>query len=690
MKYEEHSSPKLKTYLAWTLGEIGKSQKDKYGGVSADIIITLLRLLKSKNKNIFEESVEALKKIEMPEFIHSLYLYNVGAVNILGLKPSQKGLYELSETIHFLIETKKRAIIAVNGDSGTGKTYFCQSLMNGFGGVHADEILYMMRDNKKDQKILNQILGIQWLKKHIDPTIYSDYSHSEEKDDPAEFFRQFLKKHTDKKLILLDGCRDLYYFQRIIDIFYINGQLDVAVNFRANPSTRRFNLEEREKALESIKTHLSFIEEPALEDTFLYSEGKAALYDLDNSISHRLGRQEIQELFQERRIENWGDLIRVGHFEKESHPLQQHSGRFPVQREKFSTKTYNMKKTQQASFSHDEKKFRMDLNKDLTNQPQLLSTIETNDLKPKSIQFYAQDQIAGLGEEGAVFVLTFLDNRIFYTSVGNSKRMILLGREIFSLDQTGELTAVSFERNLKTKLRNLDSPVSAFISFSTDKMITGHEDGSIQIWNFAERTIQVIKGHPHPVLTLAADHFGRIYSASSDQSINMWDTERGFGQSLKDLEKNISLIQSYPPKKILYLTGPSSKNKQGGTNFHNEMTIFDFETRSFLSFTLPVKGHILNSHVNSEGKIVASLSYPKHKKKQKNDTMAIISPERSSCKYTSISGHEHVTKDCFTMGPKIITCGTESSGNHTLRLWGTENYVQKELSKLRAYFYSNH
>jgi len=79
IKYAEHPSPELQTPLAWTLGEIGKSQKVNFGGVSADIIITLLKLLQVKNKTVFEESVSALKKINMPEFIHSLYLYNVGA-----------------------------------------------------------------------------------------------------------------------------------------------------------------------------------------------------------------------------------------------------------------------------------------------------------------------------------------------------------------------------------------------------------------------------------------------------------------------------------------------------------------------------------------------------------------------------------------------------------------------------------
>jgi len=154
VKYADHPRSKIKTYLAWTLGEIGKAQKEKLRGVSVDIAITLLNLLKTNNKQVFEEAVSALKKIDMPEFTHSLYLYNIGAISILGLKPAQKGLYELSETIHYLLNKKKNAIIAVNGDSGTGKTYFCQSIIGGFGNLKPEEILYLMRDRTFIIKII--------------------------------------------------------------------------------------------------------------------------------------------------------------------------------------------------------------------------------------------------------------------------------------------------------------------------------------------------------------------------------------------------------------------------------------------------------------------------------------------------------------------------------------------------------
>lgn len=96
-------------------------------------------------------------------------------------------------------------VMAVNGDSGTGKIYFCQTIAKGFGTLKPEEILYLMRDRKKDQKVFNRMLGLEWLKKHIEPSYYYDYPHQEDGDRPDEFFRKFLKQSSDKKLIMSGG-----------------------------------------------------------------------------------------------------------------------------------------------------------------------------------------------------------------------------------------------------------------------------------------------------------------------------------------------------------------------------------------------------------------------------------------------------------------------------------------------------
>jgi hypothetical protein len=67
--------------------------------------------------------------------------------------------------------------------------------------------------------------------------------------------------------------------------------------------------------------------------------------------------------------------------------------------------------------------------------PNLLQTIPVDELRPHHIRFYAQDQIDGIGEKAKVFILTFLDNRIFYTSHEDFENLSLLGRNIFLVNQ---------------------------------------------------------------------------------------------------------------------------------------------------------------------------------------------------------------------------------------------------------------
>jgi len=682
VKYADHPSAKLKTYLAWTLGEIGKAQKEKQGGVSADIVITLLKLLKSKNKQLFEESVGALRKIDMPEFIHSLYLYNVGAVSILGLKPAQRGLYELSETLHYLINSKKRAIIAVNGDSGTGKTYFCQSIISGFGDLKPNEILYLMRDRKKDQKIFNRILGLKWLKKYIEPIYYHDYPISEEEDDPEEFLEKFLQENLDKKLIILDGCRDQNYFQRVIDMFYFRGELDVEVNFRATYSTRRLNLEEREIAIESTKTHLSFLEEPSLEDTQFYQEGLMIIYDLDNSILSRLNSQEIQELFQKRRIDSWGDLIKIGDFKKEAKSLKMISETHSIKHEDLSLKREKWPEEKVSSFLPEEKKFKPKLNDNLTEQPNLILTIESDDLKPKQIKFYAQDQIAGIGEEGSVFVLTFIDNRIFHKQLEKFTCMTLLGRDIFLTNQKGELLNVSFERNEIVKTGKINSPVLCITSLPRNKIITGHKDGSIRIWDFINKYLLILEGHSHPILSLAVDYFGRIYSGSTDKSIKQWDIDKGVVKIIENFEGTLTHIRTYPQEKILAITTAERTGNNTKKNYPTNIKILDFKKGVSCVIQSPFQKTISEAKVYLDGRIITSLSVSRRKNKQEGGNLAILSPGKETCKYKVLDGHSMETKDCLVMGPKIITCGREALKKHTIRLWGTEFFARRELSKL--------
>ncbi len=674
--YADHPSARLKTYLAWTLGEIGRAQKESSGGVSADIVIALLKLLKEKNKQTFEEAVGGLKKIDMPEFIHSLYLYHVGAISILGLKPAQRGLYELSETLHHLLRTKKRAIIAVNGDSGTGKTYFCQAIAGGFAGLQADEILYLMRDTKKGQKVFNRLLGLPWLKKHIDPSYYHDYPVSEEEDDPEFYFRRFLEGNRDRRLIILDGCRDRHYFQKVIDFFYNQGELDVEVNFRANFSTRRLNLESREFALESVKLHLAFLEDPALEDTSFYQEGLVILYDLDNSRGARLNSQETKELFGERRIDSWGQLIRIGGFSGEERPLSCRKETLRSSEADFDLTEEGWPTFETKPFVPFERRLSPVLNEDLKAQPNLLKTIPLAELCPGRIRFYAQDQVAGTGDRGIVFVLTFLDNRIFSTAVDGVSDFALLGRTFFLAAPGRGFFSLSFERNEIAAIHSATTPPLRLASFPPDRVVSAHPDGTIRVWDFLEKTISAFAGGRAAFSSLAVDRSGRIYAGTEDGLLMRWDMETRKVIRVEGMAAAVRFIRMYPGGKILAV-------EQGAAPTHLPvLRTIDFAAGTISTIPTGFAGPFSGINVYFDGRIIAALGAQAAESGPAAGNLVVISPREDGCSFTALSGHGHDTKDCLTMGPKIVTCGEEEPGRSSVRIWGSEFYVRTELGKL--------
>lgn len=666
----DNPSLRLKTHLAWTLGRIGSAQKSSFGGVSADILISLLRLLKVKSKEVFEESTKSLLLIDMPAFIHSLYLYNIGAVSLLGLKPANRGLYELSETVQSLIRTKGRVVVAVNGDSGTGKTYFCQSIKDGFAGVAPCEVLYLMRDRKKDQKIFNRMLGLRWLKKHIDPIYYTDYPLTEEEDDPDLYFKNFLEENKGKKIIILDGCRDRNYFQRVIDLFYFSGKLDVEVNFRASFASRRQNLEEREVALESMRNHLSFLEEPALEDTLFYRENRVILYDLDNSLDCRLERQDIQELFAKPRIGKWLELIRLGEFPPNTVPPEAEETILEMRTETFVSRRENREGSISRVFSHQEKFFTARLNPNPASKPYSLKTIDMSEWEPIRLEPYAQDQIAGLGISGQVFVLTLKDRHLFWTREEKARHMILLGRDIFLFGEDGSILRLSFEKEERSSLGRTDSSVSAAAPLLTTEFVTGHSDGTLRIWDFPARCVTVLEGHRDGILSIASDYEGRIYSSSRDGSLRRWDLKTGRCTVLERQKAGFSLHAGY--RGNIHMTGKCDGESPGSF-----LEIIDFNKKTSTGYRFPRK--INSVRETADGRLVLSLA--DSPMEPSSGTLLVFSPQKTPPEAALLPGHTGGTRDCLLSGPSILTCGEEGPG-HSIKIWGGAYFVRTELGKL--------
>ncbi len=176
-----------------------------------------------------------------------------------------------------------------------------------------------------------------------------------------------------------------------------------------------------------------------------------------------------------------------------------------------------------SRFQAQERKFYLDLNNDPKRQPNLLFSLNVDDLEPSFLRFYAQDQLAGAGRSGKVFILTFIDNRIFYTDIDEVSELRLWGRDLYILNRDGNLVLVSFEQNPLTLFNPLDSPACSLIPIALKRLMTGHQDGIITFWDFSEHEVFAIMAHEHAVSSLTCDYYGSCFSGSNEGTLKKWD-----------------------------------------------------------------------------------------------------------------------------------------------------------------------
>jgi WD40 repeat protein len=308
-------------------------------------------------------------------------------------------------------------------------------------------------------------------------------------------------------------------------------------------------------------------------------------------------------------------------------------------------------------------------------------------MRADQIRFYAQDQIAGIGEKGEAFILTFLDSRIFGTALGHLSGIALLGRDLYVVNDGRELVQISFERNEITPIAKTDSPILKIASLPRQTIVTGHADGSIRVWDTAMQHVLTIAGDGGPVRALAVDYDGRVYSSAQNGGLKRWDLETK-NVMIADAHPlgNVTHIKLYPFGRILAL-GTSREHTANSPSFN----IIDFSKKEIHSISTDFKGEATAAKVYFDGRIIAGLSSPEEAGEKRSENLIIISDiyEDASCArptakpiYKILGGHALATKDCLTMGPKIVSCGSEAPGRHSLRIWGTEFFVRMELGKL--------
>jgi WD40 repeat protein len=665
-------------YLSWAIGELGNAQKERYGGIDAGIVITLLNLLTVDDVNIFEESATALKSLGLPDFLHTLYLHNIATLPTLALKPSRIGFYELSETLHYLLSIKRPVIMAVTGDSGTGKTYFCEAIADGFGDVRPSDILHLMRDNPAHWNIFNRMLGLEWLRAHVDEKYYQDYALAED-DDPNEYFSRFIEQYRHKKLIILDGWREEAYFHQVISTFYEKGYLDVVVNFRTTFSTRRLNLEEREHSLESVRSHLSCIEELALEETQFYREGSVLIYNLNNSVESRLNTEEIIETFRTRKIETWGEHVRIGSFDRPLNMMETQKETIALLTDKITRDIQKIAVPDVTSFQTQETRFYRHFSNDTQGLPNLLQTVRPLDIGINRIAFYTQGQLAFCGDDGTAGILVGFNDRIYFTKAHskNIDKLAVMGSSLFTVDTDSRLKNISFVENMVSDFGVSEVPIHSIASYRGSTILTGHRDGSIRLWDLTANEYTILKGHNDAVTALAVDRQGKLYSGARDGELRIWD----FGQSKVTITMGrgdpITALGLYPDGKIVIAVTSVEKDDTGGTKKRSSLRIVDTNVPHSVNMYISGDGAVNTLNVYYDGRIFVGL------RTKKGNNFILVEFLSGVPHYRVIGGHTSETRDCITMGPRIVTSGSESESEHVLRIWGTERYVTTEREKLK-------
>jgi len=661
------------------MGTIGAGQKQTSGGIDATIPIALMNILTGKDVPAFEEATFGLRRLGLPDFLHTLYLRDFKTVPILSLKPSNTGLYELSETLLHLVSVKKPVVMAVTGDSGTGKTYFCNVIARGFGGIEGHEILYLMRDGPENG-VFDRILGLKWLKANNEARFYENYPVSEDQDQPDAFFEEFLRQNADKKLIILDGWRDEAYFHQVVRKFYEKGHLDVLVRFQTAFSTRRINLEEREGTLERVRMHLPLIETPAMEETRFYQEGAVLIYHLDNSIPSRLTGPEIREVFDRQKVETWGDQIRIGGFARNTTPLAVRRESLAVGSESVSAETEPVSPRGPLSFAPAEESFLRVLNEDVSADPNLLQLIRLRKTEVDRIVFYNHGQLAFCGSDGSVGVLTGFNDRVYETRVHEKSALgiAVVGGDVCSVDSGGELAITSFKRNTVTPVQRRSAPALVVAPFGESSFVTGHADGTVAVWDLGSGSARILTGHRAPVLAVAADRRGRVVSGSEDGQVRVWNPERGRVAVFEAGGAPVRALDVYVDGRVVVAAG---RNGEACCR----ILIVDPESGACDVLDPEVGGGLRALSVYFDGRIMAGLDLRESGggDRSGSGSLVVLDPRPDFMCYNLLSGHGARTGDCVSMGPRIVTCGSENSGERTLRIWGTATYVAKELGKLR-------
>lgn len=313
--------------------------------------------------------------------------------------------------------------------------------------------------------------------------------------------------------------------------------------------------------------------------------------------------------------------------------------------------------------------------------PNLLQSVSLRGVDVNRIAFFNHGQIACCGYEGRVGVMTGFNDRIFHAGVHEGKvtGVTVVSGEVFSVGEAGDLRLTSFHRNTSSLMAECDSPVLSMAPFGEDGVVTGHTDGTVRIWRPRADNVTLLRGHKGAVLAVTADRKGRVFSGGEDGELREWDIGSNMVNVFRGHGAAIRAIDVHVDGRVV--TGADGAAAQEGSGGQPVVRIVSPRDGACEVFGAGARGDLRSLNVYYDGRVLAALSLGEGETSK--GSLVVLDPRPGFVCYSLLRGHEAETRDCVSMGPRIVTCGSDAAGRNELRIWGTATYVEVERNKLK-------
>jgi len=212
--------------------------------------------------------------------------------------------------------------------------------------------------------------------------------------------------------------------------------------------------------------------------------------------------------------------------------------------------------------------------------------------------------------------------------------------------------------------------VTAIASNRDQLIATGHSDGSIRLWNQGEARARAAKLAGGNITAIKMGPGDKVFSLDQEGKLIVWETGKDVAFSYNTGLAGGGCICRYPGGKVaIGRTGKGSKSI-------TEIGIIDCLTGQMETLASDIEGEVASISAYFDGRLLVGLKGRPIKKNA--GTLMIIKPGKNAPDYWLLPGHKIESRSCLSMGPEILTCGSDTGSDGSLKIWGSADYVKQE------------